>query len=248
MENRAIILAAGRGSRMGKETELKPKCLSKLDNKHLLEWQLESIKKNGINDITVVRGYKSHMLTGDFKTIDNKRWSETNMVASLFCVEKSSKNTIISYSDIVYKSDHIKKLSQSKHDITITADLLWEDLWKLRLENPLDDAETFKSKNNLLLEIGKKTDNISNIEAQYMGLIQFSPKGWDTMYNLYQTFSDKKKDKMDMTSMLNELLSRDIKINVVFIEGGWCEADTYSDILAYREQLENTKNWKHDWR
>ena len=40
MKNRALILAAGRGSRMGKETESKPKCFSILSGKRLLDWQL----------------------------------------------------------------------------------------------------------------------------------------------------------------------------------------------------------------
>lgn len=248
MSSRAIILAAGRGKRMGKATDSKPKCLNSLAGKQLLEWQLESLKNAEITDITVVRGYRSNMLQGDFNVVDNERWNETNMVASLFCVQPSSDAIIISYSDIVYNSEHIKKLDTSQHDITITADKCWEDLWKLRFDNPLDDAETFKSKNGKLLEIGGKTNEIEDIEAQYMGLIKLSQQGWETMHNLYQSFSDIKKDKMDMTSMLSELLEKNVLINVVFVEGKWCESDNYSDIIAYENELKNNTSWKHDWR
>jgi choline kinase len=250
MNCRAIILAAGRGSRMGEATALKPKCLNLLAGKELLEWQLESLSKANIDNITVVRGYRSDMLEGNYETVDNTRWNETNMVASLFCVSSGEKNqsTIISYSDIAYAADHIKRLNMSEHDITITADIFWEDLWKLRFENPLDDAETFKSKESKLLEIGGKTTNIQDIEAQYMGLIKLTQKGWKTMYDLFQSFSDDKKDKMDMTSMLNELLEKKESIHVVFVEGKWCEADNYSDIVSYENELNKNKNWIHDWR
>jgi hypothetical protein len=68
------------------------------------------------------------------------------------------------------------------------------------------------------------------------------------MSDLYQSFSDLKKDKMDMTSMLNELLEKGVSIQVVFVEGKWCEADSYSDILAYEKELDTNKHWEHDWR
>ena len=248
MANRAIILAAGRGSRMGSETAIKPKCLTTLAGKTLLNWQLDSINNVDINDVLVVRGYRAEMIKGDFKVVDNPRWSETNMVASLFCAESSEKNTIISYSDIVYKSTHIEKLMKAEYDITITADKYWEELWSARFDNPLDDAETFKSINNELVEIGGKANHINEIEAQYMGLLKLTPKGWNTIHEIYQSFPPQKRDKIDMTSMLNELLVRKIKIYVVFVEGGWCEADTYSDILAYEEKLNKPNEWKHEWR
>lgn len=248
MKTRGIILAAGRGSRMKQETDLKPKCMTVLDGKILLDWQLKALKSAGLSDITVVGGYRSEMLKGDFNLVENKRWDKTNMVASLFCIQPNEKDSIISYSDIVYKSQHIEKLLASNGDIIITADKKWRKLWELRFEDPLDDAETFKSENNQLISIGKKTDDYNEIEAQYMGLLKFTPKGWGLMHDTYLSFSEQQKDKMDMTTMLNELLKRKIPITVVFIEGGWCEADAYSDILAYEKELNKKNLWSHDWR
>jgi choline kinase len=246
--SRAIILAAGRGSRMKEHTKEKPKCLNILANDTLLNWQLKSLKEAGIEKITVVNGYKSDLIKGDFETVTNKRWNETNMVASLFCIPSIKSSAIISYSDIVYKSEHVNSLKKSNGDIVITADLKWEELWKLRFENPLDDAETFKSINDLLTNIGGKTNNILDIEAQYMGLLKLTSKGWSQMFNLFKTFSKEKQDRLDMTSMINELLKTRIKVNVVFVSGGWCESDSYSDIEVYEKQMKIDKNWIHDWK
>jgi len=248
MISRAIILAAGRGSRMQEATKSKPKCLNNLAEKTLLDWQLDALAAAGITDITLVRGYLSEMLQGNYNVVDNTKWQVTNMVASLFCVPPSLNSTIISYSDIVYNAEHIKKLNASEHDITITADKYWEELWRLRFENPLEDAETFKSKNGKLLEIGGKTNNITDIEAQYMGLIKTSPKGWKEMFDLYQTYPIEKRNRMDMTSMLNALLKKNISINVIIVKGKWVEADNYSDILAYENEIQTNRFWKHDWR
>jgi L-glutamine-phosphate cytidylyltransferase len=248
IKNRAIILAAGRGSRMGQATASRPKCLNKLAGKTLLDWQLSALKGAELNAITVIGGYRRELLQGDFNVVANERWDKTNMVASLFCAQAYEGNTIVSYSDIAYHPNHVKNLINSDGDIVITADKQWELLWKLRFENPLDDAETFKSSDGRITEIGKKTDDIRNIEAQYMGLIKLSPKGWDAMFSLYQTFPGEKKDKMDMTTMLNELLKNGVEINVVYIEGKWCEADDYDDILKYENELKTNENWSHDWR
>ena len=248
MNTKAILLAAGRGSRMGDETASKPKCFTVLKGRRLLDWQIDALAEAGIGDVTIVTGYRSEMFDGNFSTVENTRWSETNMVASLFCVDKPECDTIISYSDIVYKNQHIIDLNKSNADITITADKYWAELWKLRFEDPLDDAETFKSKGQKLIEIGKKTRDMKDIEAQYMGLLKISGHGWKIMHDLFQTFSDIEKDKMDMTKMLNTLLENGIEVQVVFVAGGWCEADNYSDILAYEKELAKNKNWKHDWR
>ena len=72
---KAIILAAGRGSRMKNLTDDKPKYLVKLHQKPLLERQLESLRKSGINEIAIVTGYKHEMLSSynlaEFQNIRN---------------------------------------------------------------------------------------------------------------------------------------------------------------------------------
>jgi len=246
--SRAIILAAGRGSRMKEHTKEKPKCLNVLAKDTLLNWQLKSLNKGGIDKVIVVNGYKADLITGDFDTVTNERWSETNMVASLFCVHSDKEDSIISYSDIVYNSKHIENLKNAEGDIIITADLKWKELWELRFENPLDDAETFKSNGNILKHIGGKTNDILEIEAQYMGLLKLTGNGWNKMKEVYHSFSNEVKDKLDMTTMINELLDRNIEVTIVFVEGGWCESDSYSDIEVYEKQMKLNKNWIHDWR
>ena len=59
---RAVILAAGRGSRMKNLTDDRPKCLVELKGKALLDWQLESLRASGIREIAVISGYKSELL------------------------------------------------------------------------------------------------------------------------------------------------------------------------------------------
>ena len=244
---KGLILAAGRGSRMGEATEKSHKCLTILKNRTLLDWQLSSLRKAGVIDITVVRGYRSELLKGDFNTAENSRWSETNMVSTLFCAPEFKIDTVVSYSDIVYSDKHIEKLIKEEGDIVITADTKWLDLWSARFENPLEDAETFKTLGNTLIEIGENNSEIENIQAQYMGLLKFTPKGWNIAFNLFNSLEKKEQDKLDMTSFLSVLMVH-TEIRVVFVDGNWCEVDSYNDVETYERILKENNNWSHDWR
>lgn len=244
---KGLILAAGRGSRMGKETENSHKCLTVLNNRTLLDWQLSALRESGINDIMVVRGYRSELLQGDFNTAENTRWSETNMVSTFFCAPEFKTDTIVSYSDIVYNHNHIVDLINKEGDIVITADKKWLNLWSARFENPLDDAENFKAVGDNLTEIGGKSGKTNNIQAQYMGLLKFSPHGWNIASKLFFSLEKPIQDSLDMTSFLSMLMNK-VEVKVVFIDGKWCEVDNYNDVLVYENRLNENNIWSHDWR
>lgn len=244
---KGIILAAGRGSRMGDLTNNSHKCLTILDGESLLDWQLKAFTENSIYDIDVIVGYKSSLINGNFNKIRNDRWSETNMVASLFCKGKIQNDTIVSYSDIVFSKDHISRLMDADDEIVITADKLWKNLWSIRFDDPLDDAESLLTENGFLKEIGKSVNSINKIEAQYMGLIKFTIDGWNRAFKIYNSLNDEIKDNIDMTSFL-EILINHMKIKVIFVQGKWCEVDSISDLNVYEEEIKHSTNWSHDWR
>lgn len=103
----AIILAAGRGSRMGRLTDDRPKCMMKINNKTVIQRTIEVLKYKNINNIIVITGYKSSVLRKHFDNIDkgikiikNPIWNETNSIFSMFLALKYLKNSIVIDSDI----------------------------------------------------------------------------------------------------------------------------------------------------
>ena len=250
----SIVLAAGRGSRMDNLTRDKPKCMVELAGKTLLEWQLNAMMTSGVENILVVVGYLYNKVKGNYSIIRNPRWYETNMVTTLTYASKwlEKFTCIISYSDILYHQSHVKKISEADGDIVVTYDRLWLDLWKERFSDPLSDAESFIENNGILKEIGERTDNINRISGQYMGLLKISPEGWRNIMNILNEFTQEKIDKLDMTSLLGLLLDRDILINVVPIDGKWCEVDSGEDLDRYEKMIAEVdsigKCWSHDWR
>lgn len=251
----AVILAAGRGSRMLALTAARPKCLVELAGRPLLRWQLDALRAAGIPRILVVRGYAAHCLEGGFATADNPRWAETNMVSSLLCAggfarrffAEGGRRLLVSYSDIVYHPDHVRRLLGAANDMAITYDTEWEALWKLRFEDVLSDAETFRQEGGLLREIGGRPASLAQIHGQYMGLLSFSRAGWERLEAACAALGGAAVDKLDMTGLLRLLLAQDAAIGAVPVAGRWCEADSGADIKAYEDALARG-NWSHDWR
>jgi len=235
---KAIILAAGRGSRMKHFTEDSPKCLVELHGKVLLERQLDALHEANISDIAIVTGYKREMLM-DFglKEMHNPRWAETNMVSSLACACEwlEIEPCIISYSDIFYSKEAVELLKESDADIAVTYDPNWLGLWEKRFGNPLLDCETFKiNDDGALTEIGHKPKTVEEVQGQYMGLIKMTPRGWNSIVNLRENLSSEQCDKMHMTGtlqMLIELGSMDIR--GLAYEGKWGEVDSDIDLQYY---------------
>lgn len=251
----AVILAAGRGSRMLGLTAERPKCLVELAGRPLLHWQLDALRAAGIPRILVVRGYAGRCLEGDFDTAENPRWAETNMVGSLlfaggFAREffaSSGERLVVSYSDIVYHPDHVRRLLAASRDMAITYDTEWEALWKLRFEDVLSDAETFRQVDGLLREIGGKPTSLAQIHGQYMGLLCFSKAGWEQLEAVCAGLGPQAVDKLDMTGLLRLLLAQGTAIEAVPVAGRWCEADSGTDLNNYEAALARG-NWSHDWR
>lgn len=231
---KAIILVAGRGSRLPQNISQKPKSLIKINNKTLIYRQLEIFRSLNIKDIALVTGYKDYMFNFlDLKKFYNEKWKETNMVHSLLKADNWLKKyeCIVTYGDIIFTDKLIYKILKSKSNLAITYDSNWKKLWKKRFKNPLTDAETFIfNKKNILQEIGMKTDSYKKIMGQFMGVIKFKPQGW---YQFKKAKVDyfKKENKIYTTDILNSLaVNKRVNIKVIKYNDKWSEIDNINDI------------------
>ena len=236
---KAIILCAGEGTRLQPYTFNCPKCLVPIDGIALLDRQLEVLRKNNIEDITLVGGYLADLLIKDNTSlIINDRYSETNMVWSLFLArEKMNSDAIIAYGDIVYSTKILDKVINSPKDIVVAIDLGWESYWRKRADDFLSDAETLRLSNqNKILEIGNKPKSIKEIDGQYMGLMKFSKQGLVIMKDLFDelvsigNINGLSIEKAYMTDLLQEMIRRGISVHAVTVDDYWIEVDTVEDL------------------
>jgi choline kinase len=237
---KAIILAAGRGSRMKNLTDELPKCLVELRGKALLDWQLEALRTAGITDIAIVTGYRRELLANrGMVEFHNSRWAETNMVSSLACAQEwlQAEPCIVSYSDIFYSPAAVQSLISCKASLAVTYDPNWLELWKQRFGDPLLDAETFRlTPEHTLAEIGNKPQSIEQVQGQYMGLLRFAPEGWSELLRIRSGLSMVECDSMHMTGTLQKVIERGtMLISAIPYTGKWGEFDTESDLANFKD-------------
>lgn len=236
---RAVILAAGRGSRMGSLGDDRPKCLVELDGRPLLERQIAALRRGGVDEIGIVRGYRADMLNfPGLSYFDNERWAETNMVMSLAAAAAwlRAGPVIVSYADIFYRGELVRGLAGAPGALVISYDREWRRLWTRRFADPLSDAETFRiDAAGELLEIGGKTANVADIEGQYMGLLKFTPIAWSAIEALLATLDRPIRDRLDMTGLLRRLLvGKAVSIRTFGTDGQWGEIDNPGDVELYQ--------------
>jgi len=237
---KAIILAAGRGSRMATMTDARPKCLVEFRGKTLLDWQLAAIREAGITEIGIVSGYLRQMLS-EYGLLEfhNRRWAETNMVSSLECATEwlQTDHCIVSYSDIFYEFTAVQSLMKTKAPLAVTYDPNWLQLWQRRFDNPISDAETFRlNPDGTLLEIGNKPDSVDEVQGQYMGLLRFSPEGWEEITRIRSQMSAEEQDRMHMTGTLQRIIQAGrIPVSAIPYWGKWGEVDSIEDLKSYQD-------------
>lgn len=257
---RVIILAAGQGSRLRPLTDNIPKCMVEICGKSIIERQINTMNQCGINnkDIYIVTGYKSSVLEKLFigqqlNFIYNPEYETTNMVYSMMkasAVMESSNDVIISYGDIIFNQDVFLKLLNSQNDISVIVDDGWMGYWKKRCENILEDAETLKfDKMDNLTEIGQKTNCITDIQSQYIGLMKFHDSGLRKMLAICEEArkrddrgeplwrTDRNYQKMYMTDMLQGLIDEGNSLKAVHIHRGWYEIDCAADLKVAEDEL-----------
>lgn len=250
-----IILAAGRGSRMGAMTADRPKCLTLLAGQTLLDWQMKALRAAGVSEITLVRGYAGDRLpVADCQAVDNPRWADTNMVASLCCAARylEAEPCAVSYGDIVYHPSAVRELMAVEGDIVVAYDRMWSELWKDRFDDPRNDAETFRTEDDRLVEIGGQVDDLARVQGQYMGLLKITPDGWRAMESFIHALAPVERDQIDATTLLSRMLAGGAVIGTSPVDGRWCEVDSASDLALYERRLaqadQGERHWDHDWR
>ena len=236
---KVIILAAGKGTRLGKLNNNKPKCLLKIDGISLIERNIYFFNKANLEPI-IVTGFKKEKLNFlNVTTVHNNEYDTTNMLWSLYAAKNHMhEDFLVCYSDILINMNQINKLKNFNDGIGLLIDKDWLEYWQLRFINPLSDAESLKlSKDGRITDIGQKEKSLSNIQGQYVGFFKVSGEN-------RLSFIEKLKDycenintkntakKAYLTDFFQLLIKNKFIIKAVFTNGGWVEIDNPYDIKA----------------
>ncbi|MDE0973582.1 MAG: phosphocholine cytidylyltransferase family protein [Candidatus Nanopelagicales bacterium] len=230
-------MAAGRGSRMDRETRRKPKCLCEINGQTLLEMQLEGLYSEGIHDVSIVGGYRSEMLSG-FKArhITNTAWESSSMLSSLHkaVIEGIEPPVLVIYGDVIFDESALGLILADPRDIVLGSVPRWRNNWESRYEDPRDDAESFRVDGmGELQEIGGKISDLEEVQGQFAGVFFVRDDGWIAMKRHERIFHS-----LSTTELLQLLLNDGVSIGVHTLGSYWFEIDTQRDLDFARQSLE----------
>ena len=246
---KAIIVAAGPGSRLNPFTNDRPKCLLDVGGQTILERALQALRENGIENIVVVRGYQGHLINYPHVTYcHNPDFRKNNILRSLFYAEDEMDDAFIfSYSDILYGSEIVARLIDSEADIALTVDVNWTQAYEGRDQHPISEAELVKVKNGRVVRIGKGVVSPEEAHGEFIGLAKFTRSASEAMKAAYHRVAKEgpsapfqcaaSLEKAYMTDMIQELVDTGSLVQSIDIEGGWMEIDTPQDLERARRLL-----------
>lgn len=241
---RAVILAAGFGSRLMPLTADRPKGMVPLAGLPLLARQVAVLRDGGVGEVSLVGGYLAGKLgTLGLPMIPNPKYDSTNMVESLMSARalfNGQSDLLMCYGDIVYEPRVLQSVLQTPGEVVVTADRQWRALWSSRMDDYASDVETFRLRGDgRVAELGKRPRSLDEVQAQYIGLVRFPAACHARLLNFYDgldrnaVYDGQPFHKMYMTSLIQLLVDAGWDVRPALINGGWLEVDTIEDLQRY---------------
>ena len=252
---KAILLAAGQGTRLKKYTENLPKGMLEFQGKTIIERQLETYRSMGIDDIIVVRGFAADKINYPCaKYYENPNYATTNMVESLLMARgEFDDDMIISYSDILFSREMLQGMIQASGDFVVAVDDNWKTYWNARYGKVDFDTESLEIDiNDNIVSLGLEAPCIDDIDARYIGLLKFSKEGLNIITDLLDRdyphyldrpwmLSGKHIRQAYMTDLLMALIKDKYQVKASHYKNGWIEFDTNEDYEKMCELAENSE-------
>jgi L-glutamine-phosphate cytidylyltransferase len=249
---RAIIIGAGRGSRLMPTTADAPKCFAEVGGQRIVDWAIDAFRAGGIERIAFIGGYQIDKVKAaypDFTFRHNQRWEQNNILASLFHAEDLMDEPFIcSYSDILFRPTVIEGLMQNQSDMTLSVDTAWLDRYGDRTEHPSDDAEKVTVGDGAVTRIDRR---IPEAEAygEFTGIAKFTAAGAQRLKQHYRRCQDqfgtgpfrdgRTLEKAYLIQLFQEMIEAGERFEHVDTDGGYIEIDTQQDFDFAR------RTWAH---
>lgn len=165
----AIIMAAGKGSRLGELTKGKPKSFVEIKGKKLIEYNLALLKKYHVDEIIIVTGYQSdafeELTAGEEKIhlVYNPFYEMVNVLGSFYIgMEGLHDDFIYLHADTLCEPSIFEKLVEMDGDIILPVEYKVCD----------DEAMKVRSENGRIVQITKKMD-ADRAEGEFIGMAAF---------------------------------------------------------------------------
>ena len=233
---KALILAAGRGTRISRYLEGNPKCTVNIGGTSLIRYTIELLNSFGINDIGIVLGYRKQIIRTELADMnvqffENPFFDVTNSIASAWFSHEfltDDDDILIMNGDVYLDREIMPLILNTTPDRT---PLLFAD------ETRREEADyKFCYRDGILLKYGKELTG-DDITGEYIGVARLSRTYLPRFREKLLSMIDEQKHSVWWENVLYEL-SHESAVYVAGTEGKfWAEVDyveDYERILSHR--------------
>src|SRR4051812_36101912 len=241
---KAIIIGAGRGSRLRHLTNEIPKTLVPILGRPMLDSILEALAAGGFQrkDVIFICGYRNEVIRErypDLNYVENRNWESNNILASLLCAREHLEGGFVStYADIVYRPAIVADLMRSPHDLTLACDTAWRRRYVGRSEHPETDAEKLRAEGSRVVEISRRIAS-EQASGEFIGVMKASAAGAARLVAAFdearagwagKVFREGRTfEKAYLLDLLQQMLEGGEEMHRVDTDGGYMEIDTLQD-------------------
>lgn len=244
---KAIIIGAGRGSRLGPRTQDVPKTLVEVMGRPMLDFILDALDEGGFTrrDVVFISGYAENAVRErypDLTFVRNAEWESNNILLSLLMARDYMQGGFIAtYADIIYEGDIVRKLVASPHALTLGCDTRWRRRYVDRSQHPETDAEKLRAEGTRVVELSR-TIASEAASGEYIGVMKATPAGVATFLASFDAaearfhggpFREGRTfEKAYLIDLLQQMIETGHEMHRVDTPGGYMELDTLEDLAS----------------
>src|SRR4030095_7029501 len=229
---KAVILAAGQGTRIRSVHGEHPKCLIEVDNTTILDHQLDALSMAGIHDVAIVVGYEKEQIINHvmgrklphiqrIHFIENPAFAISNNVYSLWLALEwvRGDSFIVLNADVIFDADILDIAVQSKSPISMIVDPLWRD-------------ETMKviTHGDRVMQMSKKIPR-EQFSGTYIGITVFSKAIQARFFDKMNALISAGRVNEFFNVAVQELVDEGVHVGYTSTDGlAWAEIDDPTDL------------------
>lgn len=241
----AIIIGAGRGSRLEHRTDRVPKTMVEVMGRPMLDWILDALGEAGYSrkDIVFICGYAEDVVRErypEFTFVRNADWENNNILLSLLCARSWLEGGFLStYADIVYDGAIARKLVESERDITLGCDTKWRRRYVSRTQHPETDAEKLLADGPRVTELGRTLASEA-AAGEFIGVVKMTAKGARSFLDEFDRVREIQSGKVwregrtferaYLIDHLQHMLEQGVEMHREDTPGAYMEIDTLEDL------------------
>jgi phosphoenolpyruvate phosphomutase len=239
----AVVLAAGRGKGLEAVTAERPRVMLEIGGRPLLRWLLEAFKKAGINEVTVVGGYRADAIEpSGINLLVNARHADTGELVSLDCAVPALRaDTLICYGDLLFRSYLVRELVDGHAEFTVAVDSSQNapingSVRDFAYCSRADDRDLFGTP-ALLERISDAAIAAGGAAPQgrWIGMLYVRRAGLERLRRVLGVLRTRADfDSLDVPTLINALLADGAAIEVLYVHGHWRGVN---DLAEFRDAV-----------